>query len=166
MVEGKKGMRISSKKARNVIIILAAVGCFFLLKHILVSDEARIKRVIYNGKAAIEKKDIEGVMGQVSRSYRDDYGLNKVAIFALFKRVFSEFDDIKIRIEEMQITISENKQGRATILTWATARTGNKTGYIAGSSEKPWHVTFTLAKEGSKWRVIKTEGIAPEEIFL
>jgi len=166
MVEREKGMKISSKKARSVIILLAAVGCFFLLKHILVTDEARIKRVIYDGKAAIEKKDIEGVMEQVSRSYQDDYGLNKVAIFALFKRVFNEFDDINIRIEEIEITIMENKQGRATILTWATARAGDKTGYIAGSSEKPWHVTFTLAKEGGKWRVIKTEGIAPEEIFL
>jgi hypothetical protein len=166
MVEGEKGMRISRKKARNIVIIVAAVGCFFLLKHILVSDEARIKRVIYQGKAAIEKKDIEGVMEQVSRSYRDDYGLNKLAIFALFQRVFHEFDAINIRIEEMEITINENKQGRATILTWATARMQDKTGYIVGSSDKPCKVTFTLIKERGKWRVIKTEGIAPEEIFL
>jgi hypothetical protein len=166
MVEGEKGMRISSKKARNVVILLAAVACFFLLKHVLVTDEARIKRVIYDGKAAIEKKDIEGVMEQVSRSYQDDYGLNKLAIFALFKRVFNEFDDIDIRIEEIEITIMENKQGRARILTWATARTQDKTGYIVGSSDKPCHVTFTLIKERGKWRVIKTEGIVPEEIFL
>jgi ketosteroid isomerase-like protein len=166
MVEGEKGMRISRKKAMNVVMVLAAIGCFFLVKHILVSDEARIKRVIYDGKAAIEKKDIEGVLEQVSRAYRDDYGLNKVAIMALFQRVFHEFDDINIRIEEMQITINENKQGRATILTWATAREQDKTGYIVGSAERPCQVTFTLAKEGGRWRVIKTEGIAPEEIFL
>jgi hypothetical protein len=166
MVEGEKGMRISRKTARNVVILLAAVACFFLLRHILVSDEARIKRVIYNGKAAIEKKDIEGVMEQVSRSYHDDYGLNKVAIYALFQRVFHQFDAINIRIEEMEITINENKQGRATILTWATARMQDKTGYIVGSSDKPCRVTFTLQKERGTWRVIKTEGIAPEEIFL
>jgi hypothetical protein len=166
MVEGEKGMRISRKTARNVVILLAAIGCFFLLKNILVSDEARIKRVIYNGKAAIEKKDIEGVMKQVSRQYQDDYGLNKVAIYALFQRVFHQFDAIDIRIEEIEITIGENKQGRATILTWATARTGDTTGYIVGSSERPCRITFTLAKEGSKWRVIKAEGIAPEEIFM
>ena len=158
-------MRISSKTARNCLILLAAVGCFFLLKHILITDEARIKRVIYDGKAAIEKKDIEGVMEQVSRSYQDDYGLNKVAIFALFQRVFHEFDDINIRIEEIEITIGENKQGRAQILTWATARTQDKTGYIVGSSEKPCRVAFTLIKERGKWRVTKTEGIVPEEIF-
>jgi hypothetical protein len=166
MVEGEKRMKISRKKAMSVVILLAAVGCFFLLKHILVTDEARIKRVIYQGKEAIEKKDIEGVMEQVSRTYQDDYGLNKVAIYALFQRVFHQFDDINIRIEEMQITISENKQGRATILTWATARMQDKTGYIVGSSERPCQVTFTLIKERGKWRVIKAEGIAPEEIFL
>ena len=159
-------MKISRKRATNVVILLAAVGCFFLLKHILVTDEARIKRVIYDGKAAIEKKDIEGVMEQVSRAYRDDYGLNKLAIMALFQRVFHQFDAIDIRIEEMQITISENKQGRATILTWATAREQDKTGYIVGSAERPCQIIFTLAKEGGKWRVIKAEGIAPEEIFL
>jgi hypothetical protein len=166
MVEGEKGMKISRKKARNVVIVLAAIGCFFLFKHLLVSDETRIKRVIYQGKEAVEKKDIEGVLEQVSRSYQDDYGLNKVAIMALFQRVFHQFDAINIRIEEMQITISENKQGRATMLTWATARAQDKTGYIVGSSEQPCQVTFTLAKEGGRWRVIKTEGIAPEEIFL
>jgi ketosteroid isomerase-like protein len=166
MVEGEKGMRISRKKAMNVVMVLAAVGCFFLLKHLLVSDETRIKRVIYDGKAAIEKKDLEGVLKQVSRSYQDDYGLNKVAIMALFQRVFYQFDDINIRIEEMQITIGENKQGRAVILTWATARAQDKTGYLVGSAEKPCQVTFTLAKEGGRWRVIKTEGIVPEEIFL
>ena len=166
MVEGEKGMRISSKKARTVIILLAAIGCFFLLKHILVTDEARIKRVIYDGKAAIEKKDIEGVMEQVSRAYQDDYGLNKVAIYALFQRVFHQFDEINIRIEEIEITINENRQGRATLLTWATARMQDKTGYIVGSSDKPCQVTFTLIKERGKWRVIKTEGIVPEEIFL
>jgi ketosteroid isomerase-like protein len=165
MVEGEKGMRISRKTARNIVILLAGVGCFLLFKHILITDEARIKRVIYDGKAAIEKKDIEGVMEQVSRAYQDDYGLNKVAIYALFQRVFHQFDAIDIRIEEIEITIGENKQGRAQILTWATARTQDKTGYIVGSSEKPCQVTFTLQKERGKWRVTKTEGIAPEEIF-
>jgi hypothetical protein len=105
-------------------------------------------------------------MDQVSRTYQDDYGLNKVAIYALFQRVFHQFDEINIRIEEMQITIGENKQGRATILTWATARAQDKTGYLVGSSERPCRVTFTLIKERGKWRVIKAEGIAPEEIFL
>ena len=164
MVEGEKGMRINKKTARNIVILLAVVGGFFLLKHLLITDEARIKRVIYDGKAAIEKKDINGVMEQISRAYQDDYGLNKVAIFALFQRVFHEFDAIDIRIEEIEITIGENKQGKAQILTWATARTQDKTGYIVGSSEKPCQVTFTLVKEGSKWRVVKTEGIVPEEI--
>ena len=49
------------------------------------------------------------------------------------------------------------------VIPWCS---GTAPGYIVGSSEKPWHVTFTLQKERGKWRVINTEGIVPEEIFL
>src|SRR4030042_296508 len=156
-------MRISKKKAVISCVILAAIGCFFLVRHLLVTDEARIRRVIYQGKAAIEKKDIEGVLEQVSREYQDDYGLNKVAIMMLFQRLFKEFDAIDIHIAELRIEIDEKKQGHAFLLTWATARTEDKTGYIVGSAEKPCRGVFTLAKEGGKWRVIKAAGVNPEE---
>ena len=166
MVEGEKGMRISRKKAVITCVILAAIGCFFLLKHILITDEARIKRVIYQGKTAVEQEDIEGVMKQVSRAYQDDYGLNKFAIMALFQRVFKEFDAITIHVEEMRVEINEKKEGKATLLTWVTIQAQDETRYIVGSSQEPCRVTFTLVKEGGRWRVIKAEGVAPEEIYL
>jgi hypothetical protein len=166
MVEGEKGMRISRKKAVIICVILAAIGCFFLLKHLLVTDEARIRGVIYQGKAAIEKKDIEGVMAQVSREYQDEYGLNKVAIMAVFQRAFHEFDAIDIHVEELKVAINEQKQGQAFLLTWATVRAQDKTRYLVGSPEKPCQVVFTLAKEGGRWRVIKAAGVVPEDIVL
>ena len=145
---------------------MAAVACFFLIKYLIVSDEARIKRVINKGRAAIEQEDFEGALTHVSREYQDDYGLNKMAIAALLKRLYAQFDDINIHVGEIYIVIREAGLGEATLHTWVTARWGEEIGYIVGSAENPSRGVFTLAKEGRQWRVIKTEGVEPDEGLL
>jgi len=160
-------MKIDKKKAQTILIALVAITCFFLVRHLLVSDEDRIKGVIYQGKAAIEREDFEGALKHVSRDYRDEYGLNKMAIAAILKRLYAEFDNIAIEVEEMEVTITEKetetKHGRAAFDTWVTFRTEEGIGYLVGSFEEPGQVVFTLAKEGGRWRVVKVEGVVPPE---
>jgi hypothetical protein len=165
MVEGEKGMTLG-KKGKTVLIIMAAVAAVILIKYLLVSDEARIKKVIYKGKAAIEQEDFEGALKHVSRDYQDDYGLNKMAIAALLKRLYAQFDDISIHVEWMEVEILERGLGQAALLTWVTAQGREGAGYIVGNAKTPNRVVFTLAKEGTHWRVVKTEGVEPEEEFL
>jgi hypothetical protein len=166
MVEGEKGMKINKKIFIAVCALAAAVGAYFLISHLLMTDEARIKRAIYQGKAAIEHKDIEGVLEQVSREYQDDLGLNKVAIMMLCQRAFKEFDAIDITVAELRIEIDEQRRGHAFLEAWATVRAQDQSRYLVGSPDKPCRVTFTLAKEGGTWRVIKAAGVNPEEISL
>ena len=152
------------KKGKTVVVILAAICAFVLIKYIFTSDEARIKKVIYKGKAAIEQEDFEGALKHVSRDYHDDdYGLNKMAIAAILKRVYAEFDNIAIHMEQMDIEIIESGLGRASFLTWVTVKWGGETGYIVGNAKNPSRVVFTLAKEGRHWRIIKAEGVEPVE---
>jgi hypothetical protein len=154
------------KKGKTVVVILAAICCFVLIKYLLISDEARIRKVIYKGKVAIEQEDFEGALRHVSRDYHDDYGLNKMAIAAILKRVYAEFDNIGIHMKQMDIEIIESGLGRATFLTWVTVQGREGVGYIVGNAETPSRVVFTLAKERGKWRVVKVEGIEPGEEFL
>ena len=162
-------MKIEKKKAETILIALVAITCFFLVRHFLVSDEDRIKGVIYQGKAAIEREDFEEAIKHVSRDYQDEYGLNKMAIAAILKRLYAEFDDIAIQVEDLEVTITEKetgtKQGRASFNTWVTFRTEEGIGYLVGSFEEPCQVVFTLAKEGGTWRVIEVEGITPEGAY-
>ena len=162
MVEGKKVITIG-KKGKTVLVIIAVVAAFILIKYLLVSDEARIKKVIYKGKAAIEQEDFEGALKHVSRDYQDDYGLNKMAIAALLKRLYAQFDDITIHVESIDVKIMESGLGQAALLTWVTAKLGGETGYIVGNAENPSRVIFILAKEGEQWRVVKSEGVEPVE---
>lgn len=156
-------MRMSRKSGKTILVILVIIGCFLLFKYVLVSDEARIRRVISQGKAAIEKEDFEKALKLVSRDYQDDFGLNKLAVAALLKRLFHEFDAIEIHIEEMEVEVREQGLGQATLLTWVTARMQDQTGFICGSTEEPCRVTFFLAKEGGRWLVTKVTGVEPEE---
>jgi hypothetical protein len=166
MVEGEKGMKINKKIFITVCALSAAIGAYFLISHLLMTDEARIKRVIYQGKAAIERKDIEGFLAQVSREYQDDLGFNKLAIMMLFQRAFKEFDAIAITVAELRIEIDDQGRGHAFLDTWAKVRTQDYARYLVGSPDKPCQVVFTLAKEGGTWRVIKAAGVNPEEIAL
>ena len=154
-------MKINKKRAQNILICLAAITCFALVRYCLTTDEVRIKKVIYQGKAAIEEEDFEGALKHVSRDYEDAYGLNKMAIAAVLKRIYAEFDNIAIQVEEMEVTIGEGKQGQAAFNTWVTYRSEEGIGYLVGSFEEPCHVVFTLAKERGKWRVTQVEGVEP-----
>ncbi len=166
MVEGEKGMTISRKGFIIVVILaLAAICAFVLFRYILVSEEDRIRKVIYQGKEAIEQEDLEGVMTQISRYYRDEYGLNYLAVRGVFQRVFKEFDDINIRIEGMTIEIADNGEGTVDLITWATAQGPDKIRYIVGGSHEPCEVIITLDKERGSWRVNSTKGIRTEELF-
>ena len=150
-------------KGKTVLIIMAAVAVFLLIKYLIVSDEERIKKVIYKGKAAVEQEDFEGALKHVSRDYQDDYGMNKMAIAAILKRLYAQFDDITIYVEWMEVEILEPGLGQAALLTWVTVKWGGETGYIVGSDKTPNRVVFTLAKEGNDWRIVKTEGVEPVE---
>ena len=158
-------MKLDKQRTQTIIIALAAIACFLLIRHLLVSDEDRIKGMIYQGKAAIEREDFEGALKHVSRDYKDAYGLNKMAIAAILKRLFAEFDDIAIQVEDLEVTITERetgkKQGRVSFNTWVTFRTEEGIGYLVGSFEEPCQVRFTVAKEGRHWRVIEVEGVEP-----
>jgi hypothetical protein len=154
------------RRGKTVLIIMAAAACFLLIKYIIISDETRIRRVIYKGKAAIEQEDFEGALRHVSREYQDDYGLNKVAIAAILQRLFKEFDTIAIHVKVMEVEIAEGGLGKATLSTWVTAHMGDEVGYIVGSAEEPSRVIFTLAKERGRWRVVGTEGVEPAQEFL
>ncbi|MFA4829380.1 MAG: hypothetical protein WC855_13450 [Thermodesulfovibrionales bacterium] len=138
------------------LLILAPIIIYFLWP----SDTARIKKLVKQGAAAIEKKEIDNVMSKVSFNYQDDYGLS----YALLKRVLEEqfkvMSDIKIEYENLKVEVKENS-ATAGVDVRVVATIGNQTGIIVGDPKTPAHLKFTLAKERVKWLVTKTEGLNP-----
>lgn len=138
------------------LLILAPIIIYFLWS----SDTARIKKLVKQGAAAIEKKEIDEVMSKVSFNYQDEYGLS----YALLKRVLEEqfkvMSDIKVEYENLKVEVKDNS-ATAELDVRVVATIENQTGIIVGDPKTPAHLKFTLAKERVKWLVTKTEGLNP-----
>jgi hypothetical protein len=145
--------------SRKTIILLLFLFILPLVLYFLwPSDEARIKKVFREGSKAIEKKDLDAVMSNVSFHYTDEYGFNYLYIKESMKRVFQQMGDIDIDYENLAITVTD-KAAKAEMDVRVVATMGNERGYILGDLPNPVHLTFTLEKQRTKWLVTKTEGM-------
>lgn len=136
------------------LLILSPIIIYFLWP----SDESRIKKLIKEGAAAIEKKEIDKVMSKVSFNYQDDYGFTYILIKKLLEDQFRTMSDIKVEYENLKITVKKDS-AIADLDVRVIATIGNETGYIIGDIKKPVHLKFNLEKERVKWLVMKIEGL-------
>lgn len=145
-----------SKKSVIVLflLILSPVLIYFLWP----SDESRIKKLIKEGAAAVEKEEIDNVMAKVSFNYQDEYGLTYILIKQILGSQFKALSGIKIEYENLKIEVKE-KLATAEFDLRVIAAIGSQTGYIIGDLKTPARIKLFLEKERATWLVIKTEGI-------
>lgn len=125
------------------------------------SDEDRIRKALKKGREAIEREDLDGVMEVISRSYRDEYGLNFFTLRGFFQKVFATYDEIKIHVEREEVALEGEGRARGRIWAWVEAFKGGER-VIACSSGDPCEVDLQLIKEHKDWVVLEARG--PEEI--
>ena len=137
------------------ILILSPVLIYFLWP----SDESRIKKLIKEGAAAVEKEEIDNVMSKVSFNYQDDRGMTYILIKKILTEQFKSLSGIKIEYENLKIEVKE-KLANAEFDLRVIATIGNQTGYIVGDLKTPARIKLFLEKERATWLVTKTEGLS------
>lgn len=145
-------------KKRTIIIFFILAFIPLAVYLLWPSDEARIKKLIKEGKVAVEKEEIDNVMSKISFSYRDDYGMTYLYIKKILEKQFNAMSDIQIEYENLRINVKDDSAAVALDLR-VIATYGSDTGYIIGDIEEPVHMKFTLEKERTKWLIVKTEGL-------
>lgn len=145
-----------SKKSKILIfiLILSPVLIYFLWP----SDESRIKKLIKEGAAAVEKEEIDNVMAKVSFNYQDNHGFTYILLKRGFEDQFKKMSGIEVEYENLKIEVKD-KSASASFDLLVIATIGDNTGYIIGDLKNPVHVRLALEKERVSWLVIKTEGI-------
>ena len=159
-------------KRKLVIGLLSVVVLILVLYLLWPSDEARIRKLFKEGAAAVESRDLEGVMSKVSFAYRDEYGVTYLYLKEILKKEFNLLSDIQVEYEALRIQISKKNdlQGErpspdapdtamAELDIRVVATAGTETGYILGDVKTPVHMRFILQKERMKWLIVKAEGI-------
>ena len=146
-----------SKKSAILLflLIISPVLIYFLWP----SDESRIKKLIKEGAAAVEKEEIDNVMAKVSFNYQDNHGFTYILLKRVFEGQFKRMSGIKVEYENLKIEVKD-KSASVSFDLRVIATIGNDTGYIIGDLKTPARIKLFLEKERTTWLVIKTEGLS------
>jgi len=144
---------------KSVILLFLLIISPALIYFLWPSDESRIKKLIKEGAAAVEKKEVDNVMSKVSFNYQDDRGMTYILIKKILESQFKTMSGIKIEYENLKIEVKE-KLATAEFDLLVIATIGNQTGYIIGDLKTPARIKLFLEKERVSWLVIKTEGLS------
>ena len=122
------------------------------------SPERRIRTALSDMKAAIESKDLDRAMSQVSLQYRDEQGLAYLPMKRLMKMAFDRFEGFDIRLSDIRIDINKDK---ALIQVDLEVIVGspNEKAYLIGTQQEPLPIRIALSKEHMNWKILGVNGI-------
>ncbi len=143
-----------NKMKKLIAVITIVIALPVILYMVLPSDRKRIRNLIYEGREAAVRKDLDGVMSPVSYNYRDRYGFSYLYLKETFKSLFGRVDSFEIEISSLRIKVDEKKAEARFNLTVRTITDGRES-YLLGSEGFPDSVVLTLEKERLKWKVVE-----------
>lgn len=98
------------KKLVYIVVGLAvAVGAYIGIDAVVVTDSEEVQAVIDQACRAIEKEDEKLCMSYVADDFRTDRGEPKGRLARLARWTFRTFDNIKVIVNECEVSVSERK---------------------------------------------------------
>ncbi len=151
-----------TKKA--IIITVPILASLLLVYLFLPSDTKRIREIIYDGRDAIVRKDLERVMAHVSYNYRDRYGFTYLYIKENLKSLFQRTESFEIELDNLRVEVNDKKAEARFLIKVKALETAGEV-FLLGSEDVYESVFMSLEKERLKWLVTETyfptrEGIA------
>jgi hypothetical protein len=161
---------MSKRLVACLLLAAAAAATIFIFWP---SDERRIKKLFKEGAAAVESRDLDGVMSKISYTYRDNYGMTYMYLKETLKREFAKLSDPHVELSNLRIKVFKKtvpkeeggfavKQAIAEADVRVLATVGTETGYVIGDPKSPLHLRFTLEKERMSWHIVEAEGYLPD----
>jgi hypothetical protein len=142
-----------------LMLALAVLIYLVVVRPLLISDEARIRKGIEEGIQDIEAKDLAKCLRHVSLHYKDEYGLTYVGVRELLGRIFQEFDAFEVGLGDLRFLSLEKEQASLSLDLTVKVRYRGEKAYLLGSGEDANRVNMRFIKEGRRWKVIQVEGI-------
>jgi hypothetical protein len=148
---------------KSLILLLVLGTALFLTWLLFPSDEARIKRLIKESVEAVEREDIDGVMGHIAFGYQDEYGQSYVLLKRNLQRQFETYSDIQVEYEELAVEVTKDG-ATASLSLLVLATLGNQRGYILGDLKEAARLVLDLKKNpAKKWLIMKAALESPSQ---
>lgn len=118
-----------------------------------------MRKFILEGKKAVEGKNIFSCASLVAGTYHDKYGNDRQSLIYIAQKAFSYYTDILIRIEKMEINLSDNKDSaQVEITALVLCKLQDNSAENIFQKEKG-RLRVKLVKEEKKWRLQEIEFI-------
>jgi len=134
-------------------VILAAVGLFWGVSRLIVTDEERIEAIVEEVSRAIANEDLAGCMRHVSDDFMyQPKHVNKARLAAHVQRIFARADDLKVTISQLEIDVEGERATVTLRFRLLGAYVGRmdqfvgKRGFILGEPLKAARATLHLSK--------------------
>ncbi|MCM8801139.1 MAG: hypothetical protein NC912_03895 [Candidatus Omnitrophica bacterium] len=148
-------------KNRYFLIFCGAIVALFIFRFLISSipfnEEAKVRRFIFKGKRALEKKDILTCAQLISLNYKDKYGNNRDSLIGITKEFFAYYKEITLAIEKMDIYFNQTKDTAKVellVLAICRRREGINESLFEGEKGK---VCLRLVKEDKAWQLKEIE---------
>lgn len=161
-------MTISRRALALIGAVVLLVGGAWLWRACTQSDEAKILRVIDEGRTALEKKSLRSVMGLLAPDYHDNLGLTIESVRPTLQRLFLGVEAIHIDIAELSPpaveTIGPTPTARVSLAVAVSGSLQGQPLYLMGTPDQRVRVTLVLTKQGRDWLVSSVEGLRLPEL--
>ncbi|UCD71569.1 MAG: hypothetical protein JSW70_00860 [Syntrophobacterales bacterium] len=148
-------------RGKRLVIALALALLIYLIlvRPLLISEEARIRKGVKEGVQAIENKDLGKCLRHVSLHYKDEYGLTYLGVKKLLTQIFYEFDAFEIDLRNLRITLLDKGVASATFDLKVKVNYGGQRIYLLGSGGFSNRIKMSFNKERGRWKVTQVEGV-------
>lgn len=137
--------------------MLAAVLLFRAFQALFQGEEARVRKFILQGKKAVQERNILSCASMVAYAYADKYGNDRQGLLFAAKNLFSYYQDIFIKINNLEIKINKSRnEAEVNITASILCRLPDNTAeHIFEKEEGKFLVR--LSKEDKGWKLQEIE---------
>jgi hypothetical protein len=144
-------------------IVLAAaglaalgVGGYLVLGRLWMTDEDRVKAVIYGIAEAAEAKRPGGMLKHVAATYKDPLnGLSRDGMRPFLIQLFRRIDRMHVRVRSIDLRV-EGTKAHATVVAFADAQVASDRGSLL-SGEGAGTFVLDFEKQDGDWLLVKAK---------
>lgn len=139
---------------------LVALLAFFLFRgfqSLFQGEEGRVRKFIFEGKRAVEAKNILSCASKVADIYEDKYGNDRRSLIFAAKNFFSYYQDIFIKIEKIEIKLNESRdKAEVNMVALVLCKLPDDSAEHIFEKEQG-RFLVRLSKQGKEWKLQEIE---------
>jgi hypothetical protein len=119
------------------------------------SEEDRIKAMVYETADRAKEKDIKGILEHVSKDYRDPQGDDRNALKGILFIYFQGYEKVGVFVRDIQVTVDGDEAEAQVKVILTGGEDPDTMGGVVPKSGGGYLIDLKLVKEDGDWMVVR-----------